>query len=238
MSSELQTNAITRGFYINHLGSHGATVDTADKSANLQNAPKVDKRRYPQNNIRQGNAMATAFFKEKSWSIYFDVIFPKSILNLCCFRTRQHSIVGCVLPTCQPYVFWWPPLDVSTSEGGRVCPQTSKQVWTSHQWWLPDVSSGGRVSRSNGWGYPNMWPFQWPGYPTPVRCGTCLWKHYLSQTSFAGGNNSVKNKSLLSEKLDIPDFMRIHQRGNQSTTNSNVWMAFLIEKWKRPQFKV
>ena len=25
---------------------------------------------------------------------------------------------GCVLPTCQPYVFWWPPLDVSSR--GRV----------------------------------------------------------------------------------------------------------------------
>ena len=66
MSFQLQTNAITRGFYVNHFGSHGATVDTEDKSTNLQNATKVDKRRYPQNNIRQGNAMATAFFWGKN----------------------------------------------------------------------------------------------------------------------------------------------------------------------------
>ena len=32
-------------------------------------------------------------------------------------KSRQDSIpVKCVLPACQPYVFWWPPLDVSTSE--------------------------------------------------------------------------------------------------------------------------
>ena len=34
---------------------------------------------------------------------------------------RQDSIpVGCVPLASQPYVFWWPPLDVSTSGGGGV----------------------------------------------------------------------------------------------------------------------
>ena len=46
MSFQLQTNVINRGFYINHFGSFGVTVDATDNSANLENAPKVDKRRY------------------------------------------------------------------------------------------------------------------------------------------------------------------------------------------------
>ena len=40
--------------------------------------------------------------------------------------TIQDSIpVGCVPPTCQLYVFRWPPLDVSTGGG--------EHVWTSVQ---------------------------------------------------------------------------------------------------------
>ena len=40
---------------------------------------------------------------------------------------RQESIpVGCVLPACQPYLFWWTPLGVSTG-GGRG-------TYTYHSW--------------------------------------------------------------------------------------------------------
>ena len=37
---------------------------------------------------------------------------------------KQDSIpVGCLPPACQPYVFQWPLLDVSTDKG-RVCPRS------------------------------------------------------------------------------------------------------------------
>ena len=40
---------------------------------------------------------------------------------------RQENIpVGCVLPACQPYLFWWTPLGVSTG-GGRG-------TYTYHPW--------------------------------------------------------------------------------------------------------
>ena len=52
--------------------------------------------------------------------------------------------VGRILPICQPYIFWWPPLNVSTSEVGR---SSSEQVWTGLQWWPPDVSTRGGKSR-------------------------------------------------------------------------------------------
>ena len=39
---------------------------------------------------------------------------------------EQGSIpLGCVLPTCQPYMFWWPPLSVSISQRGGYPPQVS-----------------------------------------------------------------------------------------------------------------
>ena len=39
---------------------------------------------------------------------------------------KQESIpVGCVPPTCKPYVFWWPPLGLSI-RGGEVGPQVNK----------------------------------------------------------------------------------------------------------------
>ena len=52
------------------------------------------------------------------------------------FMPRKHSSVP---PDCQPYyVFWSPPLDVSTG-GSR---SSSDQVLTGLQWWSPDVSRG------------------------------------------------------------------------------------------------
>ena len=30
------------------------------------------------------------------------------------------------MPACQAYVFWWPPLDVSTGKEGEVGPQVNK----------------------------------------------------------------------------------------------------------------
>ena len=47
--------------------------------------------------------------------------------------SQQDSIlVLCVPPACQLYVFWWLPLG-----GDRF---SSEHIWTSLQWWPPDVS--------------------------------------------------------------------------------------------------
>ena len=70
--------------------------------------------------------------------------------------SKQDSIpVGCAPSACQPYVFLWPPLDVSTSRG--LGPQVDKfeQVFSDdHQMSVvgevgryPGSMSGERVSR-------------------------------------------------------------------------------------------
>ena len=57
-------------------------------------------------------------------------------------KFKQDSIsVGCVPPTCQLYLFWWPPLDVS---GGRV-----SQVGC-----IPEGRVSQGVGVSQGIGYP------------------------------------------------------------------------------------
>ena len=57
-------------------------------------------------------------------------------------KYKQDSIpVGCVPPACQPYVFWWPPLDVSKGAGG-VGHQVDK---------FEQVSSDGHQMSVVGW---------------------------------------------------------------------------------------
>ena len=47
--------------------------------------------------------------------------FP--IVYTCTTYFQQDTIpVGSVPPTCEPYVFWWPPLDISTVCGGIPTP--------------------------------------------------------------------------------------------------------------------
>ena len=56
---------------------------------------------------------------------------------------KQESIpVGCVVPTCQPYVVQWPRLDVSIG-GGEGGPQVNKFEQASRCWWWGRVSGGG-----------------------------------------------------------------------------------------------
>ena len=71
---------------------------------------------------------------------------------------QQESIpVGCILPACQPYVFWWPPLDVRTGEG--VGPQENKfEPLSSDDHHMPVAGekvrclvSGGRVGPNASW---------------------------------------------------------------------------------------
>ena len=39
---------------------------------------------------------------------------------------QDSIIVGCVPPSCQPYVFQWPPQDVSIPEEGGVSPEVNE----------------------------------------------------------------------------------------------------------------
>ena len=102
--------------------------------------------------------------------------------------------VGCVLPACQPYLFWWPPQDVST---GGLGSQMNKFNHAPSVL-LPDVSSrrgdrsSGLMSRGQGTlpipcDVPTPLP---PPRPPRGQADACE-KHYLLATSFAGGTNGA-----------------------------------------------
>ena len=54
--------------------------------------------------------------------------YSNSVIATVVKRTVSHVNtlipVGCIPPACQPYMFWWLPLGIST--GGWVCPQMNK----------------------------------------------------------------------------------------------------------------
>ena len=90
-------------------------------------------------------------------------------------------------------MFQWLPQGVRTMEGKRVGMPSSEQVWTGLQWWPPDVSSGGGEGTQvpcQGVPYHVTYPMMHLMLLYPFRTDNrCPWKHYLPQTSFAGGNN-------------------------------------------------
>ena len=62
------------------------------------------------------NKMLMLHFRSTSLNV-FSLLGEKKDLSLlwCIYMYHQESIpVGCVPPACQPYIFWWPPLGVST----------------------------------------------------------------------------------------------------------------------------
>ena len=110
--------------------------------------------------------------------------------TLCTFIiTRQHSsrMHTTSLPTilflvattrCQ---YWW---------GGGVGPQMNKfEQVCSHDHQMSVVGVG-PMSDVQGRGVV-PYHVMFPTYsPPPMWTDTCLWKHYLPQTSFVGGNNA------------------------------------------------
>ena len=126
------------------------------------------------------------------WNQNIVLLFELDELNK--FRIEQESIaLGCILSICQPYIFRWPPVGVSTDgEGGR---SSSEQVWTGFKWWPPDVS---RVGPHPSLGHHQMsavggpTPLDMgPGMPTPPLPVHWTWDTHPSpeQNSFAGGKN-------------------------------------------------
>ena len=73
----------------------------------------------------------------------------------------QESVpVGYVPPACQSYMFWWPPLGISTGVVVGIPVNKFKQVSSDNHQML--VAGGDRYLRSQVWvgGYPHL-----PGYP-------------------------------------------------------------------------
>ena len=112
--------------------------------------------------------------------------------------TKDSISVGYIPATCKICV------SVTTTRCqyqwvGRWVRSSRKQVWTSIQWWPSDVSSRmagypmkGRVSSpmSVGVGDISNYLDTLLPPPPPQWTETCLWKRYLSQTSYAGGKHT------------------------------------------------
>ena len=65
--------------------------------------------------------------------------------------TQDSTPVGCIPPACQPYVFQWPPLDVSTGgRGGGLGPQVNKFEQVSNDDHQMSVAEG-RQGRCQVW---------------------------------------------------------------------------------------
>ena len=111
---------------------------------------------------------------------------------------KQESIpVGCVLHTCQPYMFLWLPLGVSTGGGSHRHPPVS---YPSGWGWYPppldiptllDIPSF-RHTHPHTYSlhsFVDILTFSlWVSHHLLEQNDRHLWKHYLPATSFAGDN--------------------------------------------------
>ena len=104
-------------------------------------------------------------------------------------QQKQESIpVGCVLPTCQPYVFQWPPLGVSTGRGGLG--GYTYPIMHTHPPNAPSLQvqvQGGWVYLSHdAYSHPTPWHIQphlhlWETHPLPLASGIPTSLGYLPQ---------------------------------------------------------
>ena len=104
-----------------------------------------------------------------------------------CIKEQESIAVGCVLPACQPYV-----IRCQGEGGGGKC---------------PGLMSGGRGYPT----YPMMHVMYIPLPPAAVDRVTDrhLWKHYLPQASFAGGNQRVSVGNSQNDRVVVLNELRV-----------------------------
>ena len=133
--------------------------------------------------------------------------------------------VGCILPACQLYMFWWPPLGVSSRGWVSLGPYTERWVPSrSHVQGVGTTPRAGPMSGSVP-GHIHPWnthplplwdthPLTYPAPPSPiVQNDRHLWKHYRTN------------------HFDVWHLLRNQFLSQNFSFNADVWVIFANSLW-------